>query len=252
MTIKLLDLKLKTTFTGSFPLELESKRFLPTYDITIQVRQPVTEKEYRVESKTVLTITKTFPPFSLDYTSGLNSEDSLQSQSKAPAEPPKKATVVKQEKIEETKTSQETKPLSSSVIKQSNSDEKISPDLFTKVELNDPDDIDSLNTLKVIDLKIQKVDAQIAKVEGRIPMDIRQRKLKLSCKRNLIKQSIEEGTITLDQYTKIIVNQLAKDTKLSKYFKQTEQYEKQKLVDERIQALSIELKEANQLSKQPK
>lgn len=251
MSVKLLDLKVKTTLQGSFPLELESKRFVPTYDITIQVRQPVAEKEYRVESKTVLTITKTFPPFTADYSSNTASEEIVHSQPKAPVEQTKKNSV----KQEAAHVNLETKPISTSsasVNKPQSTEDKISADLFTKVELSDPDDIESLNTLKVLDIKIRKVEAEIAKVEGRIPMDIRQRKMKLSCKRNMIKQSIEEGSITLDQYTKVITNQLAKDTKLSKYFKQTGQQAKQILVEERILALSSELKEADQLSKQPK
>jgi hypothetical protein len=49
--------------TGSYGLDLKTKRFTPKFDVTITVRSPIVDKEYTTRYKTTLSITKSFPPY---------------------------------------------------------------------------------------------------------------------------------------------------------------------------------------------
>jgi hypothetical protein len=232
----------KSTIIGPYKMELESKRMVPEYDITIKIRQPLVEKEFKVVSKPALKITKLFPPFEEDgkepdsqSMNDLVNNKSTSTKKSAQVDKKEEVLLIKQEQAK-------TKPIDPKP-EQPKSNVVVDKSQFSELELKDPDNIDMLNTLQVLEFKIAKVDKEIAQVEGRIPSNLRQKKLYLSCKRNKLKQAIEGGEIELKDYLKIARNQFEKDLKLAKYFEQINDNSKKQLVMERVQVLKKEIQE---------
>ncbi len=55
-------------------------------------------------------------------------------------------------------------------------------DDFCKEEIDDPDYIENLKSLKVLEMKIKETQAQIDKIEGRAPQNLREKLIKLRVK----------------------------------------------------------------------
>jgi hypothetical protein len=125
----------------------------------------------------------------------------------------------------------------------SNNEKKILESDFKKEDIEDPNNIDSLISLKVMEVLIKKMDDEIKKIEGRISPKIRTKYLSLKCRYNTIKNQIEEGDITLTNYINILSERIAKEKKLLNYFKQKGHKEKIALVSEKIQIMINELNE---------
>ena len=247
LTIKLAELKYKSTVEENFKVDLESKRTIPYYFVSIKIREPCVEKEYKNVSKPVLTITKTYPPFSIDDNEIIDTNNIDNTSNSY-----NKTNIVKKEpKIIEKNTNN--KPVVNNNNKsnpQANTNKKvIDKSMFTNEELEDPNNIDMLNTIKVLELNLVKVEKDIQKVEGRIPPKLRQRKLGISVKKNQITQATQNGDITINDYLAIAKNQLKKDYNLMLYFEQIGDSIKKDIVFERINVLKKEIIEGESFLK---
>ncbi len=114
---------------------------------------------------------------------------------------------------------------------------------FKKEELIDPDYIDNLNSLKVLDFKGNKMQVEFKKIDGRIPRDLRDKFNKIQCKKQILMQQAQNGDITENDYLKIMKVQLDHDRKLLAYFKDQKNNLKAFLVNERISLLIKEIEE---------
>lgn len=122
--------------------------------------------------------------------------------------------------------------------------EKIDPAQFAKDELDDPEVIENLISMKVLELKVQKLDLEIKKIEGRTPSDLRRKFLNTKVRWNSLKEAIEEGNLSLKDYIVLLQKQIEKDKKLKAYFIQVKETKKAAIVNERLIIMVKELKEA--------
>lgn len=117
---------------------------------------------------------------------------------------------------------------------------------FTKEELDDPDILENLVSMKVMELKIQKLDAQIKQIEGRTPAELRRKYLNLKVRYNSFKENIVDGKLSIKDYILVLEKQILKDKKLLAYFKQIKDSKKVSLIYERLNLMVKELKEASE------
>lgn len=128
-------------------------------------------------------------------------------------------------------------------------EEKIPESEFSKEEIEDPDCISNMNSMKLMEIKIKQIDEKIKKIEGRPPAALRQKFLQLKCRYNTLKEQIMEGDLTLENYIVLLKKQIDKDQRLILFFKQNASNEKAILVTER---LKIQMDELNDGIKQAK
>jgi hypothetical protein len=168
--LKLESLKNSATLSGDFailPAEGPDTCFKGAkINVTLLLRTPCVGHEFTTVSKLTFMITKTFPSF------------------KSIAES-KSAEVKKEEpKTKEVKPIQ--KPQAGDNIKpEAKAKPKpvdFSAEEFKPEELEDPDWIENLVSLKVLEMKMKEVEAQIAKIDGRAPPKIREKFLKMRVK----------------------------------------------------------------------
>lgn len=120
-------------------------------------------------------------------------------------------------------------------------EEKIDAAEFSKEELEDPDYIENMNSLLVMDKKIKQMDEQIKKIEGRPPQKLRQKFLQTKCRYNTLKEQISENSLTVDNYIILLKKQIEKDKRLALFFKQSGQKDKVALIGERMMVMIGEL-----------
>jgi hypothetical protein len=247
--IKLDAFKSKSKIHGQYAIELESKRMTPTIEVTLSLRQPILEKEYDVTSTTVLKINKIFPPFK----SGEGKVVQHSQPTPAIKEEKKQATPVNTKKKEEDITGK-TKQIASKDKKVETKTEhkaKIDPSEFTKEELEDPDVQDNMNSVKVLEFKIAKVQKEIDGIEGRAPAKLREKLVKFKVRKNVLESQLGE-TLSIESYILIMKKQLDKDRKLVQYFEENKMIEQGKKVAERIPLIVKEMEEAISFAKQHK
>ena len=254
-TIKLADLKSKCTIENNYVAQIESKRFEPTYFVSIKIKNSLVEKEYKTIEKPVFNITKTYQMYdkNKDYSeikvdnsnknikleeinSITNNEINISKEQPKPQEPKKPNTKVVNEPSKELKNDKNDK-----------NEQKIDPSQFSKIELTDPDDVECLNSVSVLESRLKYIEAQIANIDGRPPNDIRQKKLKISVKLKMLKDQIQSGTLTLDSYMKMLVNQYQRDLKLFMYFKQIDKKDSSILIEQRLQLMKKEIDEGKEM-----
>lgn len=228
ITIKLTDLKIKSKIKDSFKMQLESKRITPEYEIELQIREPITEKEYLLKTRNVLKIVKTYPPFEIEKEISKESKEINNQSSHKPKEEEALLNKNKENNIVNIKKEGEKKESLISIKNETkekekekeNQQTKISPSEFNQEDIKDPENIENLNTLKQLEYVLLKVEKKISQVEGRPPMELRQSKMKLSVKKKMIEERINDGSIQLKDYLTIVVNQIEKNRRLVKYFEQ--------------------------------
>jgi hypothetical protein len=260
LKIKLDPLKTVSKISDSFTFKLESKRFEPKLDVTIALRNPISGKEYTTVSKTVLTITKTFPPFrgegaveSHNYPGSDKKVDLSEkdmTQSIKPVKKPESNVNKTQQEATKNKASED-KPKQQQSTDLKPNKPKIDPSIFSQVELDDPDNIDNINTIKVMEFKIEKLQNQINQIEGRAPPKLREKLIKIKCKKNIFEPQLGE-TISIQDYIILMKTQIEKDRKLALYFEQEKMIDKAKIVAERIPIIIKELEEAMEFAKSSK
>ena len=121
--------------------------------------------------------------------------------------------------------------------------------MFKDEELADVDGVDYINSLKVLEYKLKLLEAQIAKISGRTPRELMQKKVKMSCKIKMFQQQMGDGEVTPQDYYNLLNQQLTHDKALFTYFKQEKDLEKAKLVAIRIKLMNEEIEELKQYIK---
>lgn len=180
INLKLDAFKSSSIIEGTYNFTNSSdKKPLPTsIYIKLKIRNPIVDKEYNICSKSELTISKVYPPFKGETVEILVEED-LNPRPQQNIQPEKK-------KDKNQNTDQKTN-------KNVNQNSKM-PDIkvefkmsdFKQEELTNPDFIDNLVSLKVLNFKIESVNKEIQKIEGRAPPQIREKLLKMKVKKNVI------------------------------------------------------------------
>jgi hypothetical protein len=198
--IKLDALKAASHLAGSFNVDLESKRFTPTLEVKICLREPIVEKEYTITSKTVFTITKSFPPFrgegqgeTFDHPSS-NQVSTNKAKSSEQVIPKPKVEVTKPEIKPQPK-----KPVTNQPA--------IDASEFTQEELDDPDIQENLNSLKVLEFKLAQIEEQMKKIDGRPPAKMREKFLKIKCRKNVLSELVVES-VSIESYLLMFKKQL--------------------------------------------
>ena len=241
MKVELKNLKDSIKIEGNYKMELQSKRATPSIEIKIELRSPFVDKVYETITKEVFTIKKIYPPFNPKA-------------AEIPGGPtiiPKK---IKKEEIkqkeEEIKPQEEEKPKPKPKEEEEKPKEekpketnKVDRSMFTEEELADIDGIDYLNSLKVLEHKLKILEDQIAKISGRTPREIMQKKVKMSCKIKLMKQQLENGDVSPKDYFTLLSQQMVHDRQLFALFKQEKDLKNAKIVAERIKIMMEEMNE---------
>ena len=265
-------------------IELDSKREGIKCAVGVKVRKALKEKEYTILRKTTFKISKMYPPFNVKgpNTAGainfgvqapkvtaeaLNLVNSgaasnierapAKAPAKVPARAPAKAPVKAQVKTQvkapahapvRTQINQGEQKQSAPIKKQGGGGPKIIVDKseFSEEELNDPDNINNLKTLMVLDFKQKKYEDISKKIDGRTPKELMQRIIKIKCKKNILNDSLGED-IGPQDYLLLLKSTFDHDKKLAAYFNQIKDTEKAKLVSERLPLL---IKETEELMKQ--
>lgn len=160
-----------------------------------------------------------------------------------------KSTQPKPEKTVEKNTSKEKQP--QKVRTSTEPKEIIDASEFTKEELLDPDIPDNLNSIKVLEFKIDKVQKEINAIEGRAPQKLREKLIKTKCRKNVLEQQLGDA-LSIDDYILVMKKQLDKDKRLCLYFEQEKMNEQGRKVAERIPIIMKELEEAIDFSKSQK
>ena len=239
-------------------IELDSKREGVTCYIGFKVRKSLREKEYTTIRKPVFQVTKIYAPFSIKgdnktesikmevQTTKVTSDDlkidtsysSAQANTKAPAQKPNKAPANTQAKPKQAAPAR--KPGGGAPKAHVDRSE------FSEEELKDPDCINNLNTLMVLEFKQKKYEDISSKIDGRTPRELMQRIVKIKCKKNQLNDAMGED-IGPEDYLALLRSTFEHDKKLATYFNQQKDSEKSKLVSERLPLL---IKEMEELMKQ--
>ena len=96
---------------------------------------------------------------------------------------------------------------------------------FKEEELNDPDCLDCLNTLSVLQFKQNKYEEIRNKIDGRTPRELMQRIVRIKCKYQTLEESLGDEISPQDYLTLLKVT-FDHDKKLAEYFKQIGDKEK--------------------------
>ena len=245
--------------SGSFKIDLESKRDGQEVYAAFQVRTPCKEPEYIVESKPIMQVKLIYKPFDLkgknNSESGIQyevqqqklTESDLKVNNSIQAAPIKTPTKMPTPSQKAQKTpGVKPRPGGAPGKKAGPPKEAIDKSEFKSEELQDPDCLDCLNTLQVLEFKINKYEEIRNKIDGRTPRELMQRIVKMKCKMNTLTNSLGDD-ISPNDYLALLKNTFDHDKKLATYFSQQKDAEKAKLVSERLPLL---IKETEELIKQ--
>jgi len=236
-------------------MEINSGRISPKFKLAVSLRNPVVDKEYTTTTKQVVKITKSYPEFNKD---GIPAETHKEFESNRA-----KGSIVLTEKdinFNDTESKKNVKPVPqkpkeseiSSNKKAENikpadaskkTEEKIDASEFSKDDLDDPNNLENMVSIKFMEFAIAKMDADIKKIEGRTPTKIRQKFLGTKCRYNTLKEQVMDGSISVENYVMILNKQVKKDKRLAEYFKQNDLKEKAAMVFERLKIIVKELEE---------
>ena len=166
-----------------------------------------------------------------------------QPQNRAPAPPTKNQTP---KPNQPTKTPAAKPKPGGATKKPTGPKEHIDETEFSPEELQDPDHINCFQTLMVLDFKINKYQEKSNKIDGRTPYELRQRIVKMKCKKQSLTDSLGDD-ISPEDYLLLLKTTFAHDKRLVDYFNQQKDAEKSKLVSERLPLI---VKETEELMKQ--
>ena len=113
---------------------------------------------------------------------------------------------------------------------------------FKNDELEDPDCIDCLNTLSVLEFKRDKYEEKRKKIDGRSPKELLQKIIKIKCKYQELENSLGDE-ISPKEYLTLLKMTFDHDKKLAEYFKQVGDFKKFELVNERLPLIVNETEE---------
>ena len=244
-------LKNHIEYTNNFKINLEDKqKDEPTVEVTFKVKTPCKEKEYITETKPLFQVTRIYPSFNLrggnNNQSGIKLEVAQQSVTasdlkinNSTVKPASNPTKKQQNPVPKQKSGGVPKKSSGPKVAVSKSE-------FNDEELEDPDCINCLNTLQVLEFKINKYEEIRNKIDGRTPRELMQRIVKMKCKKQTLTDALGDEIGPKD-YLALLKTTFDHDKKLVSYFTQIKNGEKAKLVSERLPLI---LKETEELMKQ--
>ena len=254
------ELKSTSELTKDWPITLESGRTGQTAKVTFKIHTPCKDPEYNVETKTYLSVTRIYPAFNLKggnsgqssikmevQTSQVTAQDLKVSNSNPTQAKPtpgvKRPIKPAQGQAPKPKPTAGGKP---GAGPKKPAGPPIDKSQFTDEELKDPDCLDNLKTLSVLEFKHNKYEEIRSKIDGRTPRDLMQRIIRIKCKRQSLEDAL--GTdISPQDYLGLLKITFDHDKKLAEYFKQIGDKDKFTLVNERLPLI---FKETEQLMKQ--
>ena len=270
--INLRALKEKDTIEGSHRIKMESGKDDNFIDVEIKIRTPFVEKNYENAFRESLTITKFYPKFNIDGDNYVPKQNiikesvnsilrDIDGKNKVNKIPEKKVGNEIAVNLEQNKNINNNNNINKNNINKNNvntkinvnkektnninnnNKEKLDKSLFKEEELNDPDNIDNLNSLKVLKDSLKKLEDKISKIDGRTPRELMMKKVKINCKIKSFESQMGDGEFEPKDYLALMEQQLKHDILLCKYFKQENELEKAKIVFCRINLLNEEIAE---------
>ena len=245
-------------YTYNIKLNLEDTKDNHTVEVTFKVRTPCKDPEYTSVTKTLFQVKKIYPAFNirggnnnesaitLDVSTKSISSDDLKVSS---GNKPSTKAPAQAQKLPKSKAPQATanpKIGGAGAKKGGAPKEIIDKSEFKEEELKDPDCIDCLNTLQVLEFKYNKYEEIRNKIDGRTPRELMQKIVKIKCKLQNLQDALGDE-IGPQDYLLLLRTTFSHDKKLADYFNQQKDTEKSKLVSERLPLL---IKETEELMKQ--
>ena len=218
--VSLEKLKNKISFTTNAEVQLESKRYKPTIEVKVDVRTPCVDAMVESVKVVSLEVVKVYPEFKM-VKAALTSTTSASGVKSANT----------QSNNAQTTTS-----------KASTNANAIANIKLSKTEIDNPDIIDNLITIQVLDYKINEYTEKIKKIEGRTPKELREFMVKLKVKKTKLEESLGNDISPTD-YLNAIKHQLDHDKALYVHFNTSKQPDKAELVKKRIAIMLKEKKE---------
>ena len=232
----------QNTIEGNFEfndIKRKKKKIGISIKVSLKIRKALGEEEYDINVKTTKEIMRVFQPFKGDPIENYDVPSSNYIKNYIPKKTITNQTVTNNNKNNNTQ------------IKKNNTQKKEKPkiegvtytkDDFTEEELEDPTNTDIIVTAKSLEFEIKKLDEKCAKIEGRIPKELRDKKNKMTCQKNILENMLGD-TISPQQYAGMVHDSLEHHRKLQKYFQDHNEIEKEKIVTDRINILLSELTE---------
>ena len=251
------ELKGQIEVTKDWPITLDDGKTDKTANVTFKVHAPCKEPLFEIQTKTVLQVTKIYKPFSLKgdnanqsaikmdiQTPQINPQNLAGNSSTSQAKPTQGG------KQPARPQGQAAKPKQTPGAKPGAGPKKpgapIDKSQFNDEELKDPDCIDCLKTLSVLQFKQTKYEEISKKIDGRTPRELMQRIIRIRSKYKALENSLGED-ISPQDYLALLKVTFDHDKKLADYFKQIGDKEKFILVNERLPLI---FKETEELMKQ--
>ena len=219
--VSLEKLKNKISFTTNAEVQLESKRYKPTIEVKVDVRTPCVDAMVESVKVVSLEVVKVYPEFKM-VKAALTSTTS--------------ASGVKSANTQSNTNAQTT------TSKANTNANAIANIKLSKTEIDNPDIIDNLITIQVLDYKINEYTEKIKKIEGRTPKELREFMVKLKVKKTKLEESLGNDISPTD-YLNAIKHQLDHDKALYVHFNTSKQLDKAELVKKRIAIMFKEKKE---------
>ena len=251
------ELKGQIEVTKDWPITLEDGKTDKTANVTFKVHSPCKEPLFEIQTKTILQVTKIYKPFNLKgdnanqsaikmdiQTPQINPQNLAGNSSTSQAKPTQGG------KQPARPQGQAAKPKQTPGAKPGAGPKKpgapIDKSQFNDEELKDPDCIDCLKTLSVLQFKQTKYEEISKKIDGRTPRELMQRIIRIRSKYKALENSLGED-ISPQDYLALLKVTFDHDKKLADYFKQIGDKEKFILVNERLPLI---FKETEDLMKQ--
>jgi hypothetical protein len=207
----------------------------------MRVRTPFVEKEYQSISKTQFNVTKIYSPFKGENAVSFNKVEEENKVNKTKETNQTKSDNKKIETVKEKKPAVKPEEVKKDTVVKTEVIYNVSD--FTQEELENPDVVDNLNSIEVLAFKLNKLNNEVKKIEGRVPRTLRDPINKLTVKKQILMNQIEGGVFSPEDYLMIMKNQLEKDKKLQQYFTDKGDMAKKQLVSERMPILIKEITE---------
>ena len=158
-------------------IKRKKKKIGISIKVSLKIRKALGEEEYDINVKTSKEIMRVFQPFKGDPIENYDVPSSNYIKNYIP-----KKTITNQ-----TVTNNNKNNAQNTQMKKNNTQKKEKPkiegvtytkDDFTEEELEDPTNTDIIVTAKSLEFEIKKLDEKCAKIEGRIPKELRDKKIK--------------------------------------------------------------------------
>lgn len=237
----------ESTLTSPLSLGKGQSLIEPTITVTAKVKKGISSNEYITRTKEFMDITKFYPAFKEVKVSAppkveVKPKVNLIHENPNPKPKPKavKKNVQPVEVEMQVKTEEEINTSTSTTAT------KIDKSEFDPNELVDPDQIDKMISISVLQNKIAQLEAQAKKIEGRMPKPLKDKLLKFRVRKSSIEQACGDGQISPEDYLKKVKETLEHDKKLFMYFKQTNEMDKAKIMMIRVKLITKELTEYEQ------